>query len=492
MSQILTSSYIPPGPVAQEFMNSNAFVRGLRGPIGSGKSTACVFEILKRCKAQQRSTRDGKRKSRWAVIRNTYPELKTTTINTWHQWVPETTGRWVAQGPPTHYLVDKDHEIEILFMALDSEADIKKLLSLELTGAWINEAREVPKAVLDALTGRVGRYPAMAEGGCTWSGVIMDTNAPEEDSWWAKIADFPDEKQQKNTREAERLLREMGALAPDQPLYEMFSQPGGMHPRAENMSNLPAGYYVKAMAEKKDDWIKVYVHNCYGFVVDGKPVIQGYYDNLHCRPLTIVPELGLWIGLDFGLTPAALFGQRSTMGQWRMTSELATEDMGAVNFSLAIKQHLALKYPNIRINGIIGDPAGDIRAQTDENTPFKILRANGINATPAYTNDFVIRCEAWERPLGRLIDGEPGMLVDPSCSMLRKGLSGGYKYRKMKIAGTERFGEAPEKNKFSHICEAGGYMLLGGGEGKEVVKRVRPEGEGKRATRAETDYSIFG
>lgn len=62
----------------------------------------------------------------------------------------------------------------------------------------------------------------------------------------------------------------------------------------------------------------------------------------------------------------------------------------------------------------------------------------------------------------------------------------------MKIAGTERFGEAPEKNKFSHICEAGGYMLLGGGEGKEVVKRVRPEGEGKRATRAETDYSIFG
>ena len=40
----------------------------------------------------------------------------------------------------------------------------KKLLSLELTGAWINEAREVPKAILEGLTGRVGRYPKK-EGG---------------------------------------------------------------------------------------------------------------------------------------------------------------------------------------------------------------------------------------------------------------------------------------------------------------------------------------
>lgn len=488
---VMLSKYIPPGPVAQQFLNSKAFVRGLRGPIGSGKSTACVFDILKKCKEQRKSTRDGKRKSRWAVIRNTYPELKTTTINTWHQWVPEATGRWVAQGPPTHYLNDEEHEIEIIFMALDSEADIKKLLSLELTGAWINEAREVPKAVLDALTGRVGRYPAMAEGGCTWSGVIMDTNAPEEDSWWAKIADFPDEKVQKNTREAERMLREIGALASDQPLYEMFSQPGGMHPRAENIGNLPAGYYIKAMAEKKDDWIKVYIHNCYGFVVDGKPVIQGYFDNLHCRPVNFVKELGLWIGIDFGLTPAAIFGQQSTMGQWRLHSELATEDMGAATFSRLINQRIAEQYPNVPIRGIIGDPAGDSRAQTDENTPFKILRANNINATPAYTNDFVLRCEAWERPLGRLIDGEPGIIIDPACTMLRKGLSGGYKYRKLKVAGTERFGEAPEKNKFSHPVEAGGYLLIGGGEGKQVVKRIRTESE-KRPQRADTDYSIFG
>ena len=79
-------SYKPAGEVSRAFMKSDAFVRGIRGPFGSGKSTACVMEILRRAKMQRIGT-DGKRRSRWAVIRNTYPELKTTTIKTWHQWV---------------------------------------------------------------------------------------------------------------------------------------------------------------------------------------------------------------------------------------------------------------------------------------------------------------------------------------------------------------------------------------------------------------------
>ena len=34
---------------------------------------------------------------------------------------------------------------------LISQQDIKKLLSLELTGAWINEAREVPRSLINGL-----------------------------------------------------------------------------------------------------------------------------------------------------------------------------------------------------------------------------------------------------------------------------------------------------------------------------------------------------
>ena len=75
-------------PTAKRFHASRAFVRGLRGPIGSGKSVACVAELL-RLAVQQAPDAQGIRPSRWAIVRNTYPELRTTTIKTFVDWIPE-------------------------------------------------------------------------------------------------------------------------------------------------------------------------------------------------------------------------------------------------------------------------------------------------------------------------------------------------------------------------------------------------------------------
>src|SRR3546814_8869250 len=60
-------AYRPPGPVARAFMTSDAFVRGIRGPYGSGKSVACCMEIFRRANGQ-RPGQDGVRHSRWAEI----------------------------------------------------------------------------------------------------------------------------------------------------------------------------------------------------------------------------------------------------------------------------------------------------------------------------------------------------------------------------------------------------------------------------------------
>src|SRR6056300_1226734 len=75
-------------PTLADFHASNAFVRGVKGPIGSGKSVGCCLEIFIRAK-QQHPSIDGKRRTRWAVVRNTGPELETTTIKTWLDWFPE-------------------------------------------------------------------------------------------------------------------------------------------------------------------------------------------------------------------------------------------------------------------------------------------------------------------------------------------------------------------------------------------------------------------
>ena len=74
--------YKPDGEVLKNFMKDSNFFRGIRGPVGSGKSVACCVEVFRRA-LEQKPNKDGVRKSRWAVIRNTNPQLRTTTIKTW-------------------------------------------------------------------------------------------------------------------------------------------------------------------------------------------------------------------------------------------------------------------------------------------------------------------------------------------------------------------------------------------------------------------------
>lgn len=447
MTALISWDFDPPGEVIRAFMRSDAFVRGIMGPVGSAKSTACTVEILRRS-LQQAPGPDGKRHTRWAVVRNSFPELKTTTIKTWQQWMPAHIGDWREQGPPMHRIAIDNLDCEVLFLALDRPDDIAKILSLEITGAWINEAREIPKAVLDALTGRVGRFPPQRDGGPTWSGILMDTNPPDTDHWWYTLAE-------ENTPEG----------------FAFFRQPAGDGPNAENLTNLPKGYYQRISAGKTAEWLKVYVKGEYGFAGDGKPVYPEYRDGIHCREFELVPKLPLFIGLDFGLTPAAVIAQRKLNGQWLLRDELVAENMGISRFADELGALLRGKYRAWPIGAITGDPAGDQRAQTDEETVFQVLWAKNIEAMMAPSNDFALRRDAVAVPMTRLIDGEPGLLVHPDCRVLRKGMAGAYCYKRVQIAGAERYKDVPDKNHYSHVNDAGQYCLLGAGEGDLLLQR---------------------
>jgi hypothetical protein len=436
-------------PALWTFHQDDSFVRGVMGPVGSGKSTACCWELFRRLQEQEPGP-DGIRRTRWAVVRNTYRELTDTTVKTWLDWFDDV-GDFVNQDM-VHRIKFKDVEAEIMFRALDRPQDVKKLLSLELTGAWVNEAREVPRAVIDMLQGRVGRYPSKREGGPTWLGVIMDTNPPDSDHWWY------------------RLFEE---VAPDG--WRLFKQPSGRGPDAENIDNLPAGYYDRLTTGKDDEWVRVYVDGEYGFISEGRPVYPEFRDHLHVSRETLKPldNTPVVIGIDFGLTPAAVFGQRDVRGRWRWIHELVTEEMGAVRFAELLQNDMAGRFQGCEFQ-VWGDPAGEQRAQTDERTPFQILRARGLKARPAPTNDFTLRRESVAVPLSRLVDGEPGLLVSPACQMLRKAMGGGYAYKRIQVSGDERFHDKPDKNQYSHVAEAAQYLMLGAGEGRAILKHHTP------------------
>ena len=447
--------YQPPGPNAAAFHQSDSFVRGLMGPVGSGKSSSCCVEIVARA-IRQKASPDGIRRSRWLIIRNTYPELKSTTIKTWETWFPSNVAPIKWDTPITSTMKINNigdgtgMELEVLFMALDRPTETGKLRSLELTGAWINEASEIPKEIFDMVTQRVGRFPSKLLGGPSWTGIILDTNPCDDDHWYYKLA------------EEER---------PEQ--WEFFRQPGGLYkegedykpnPDAENILNLPDGhnYYIRQLPSKDDDWINVFLLGNYGSTRDGKPVYPEFNDKVHTLDKNVEAERGLplVLGWDFGLTPACVIMQVTARGKIIILDELVSEDMGIRQFANeVVKPHLVTKYVGFQWFSA-GDPAGNIRAQTDERTCLQELLEAGIATEPAPTNDFIPRREAVAFFLTRMADGQPAFALNPRCTWLRKGFLGRYKYERLKTSGPARYKDRPVKDMTSHIQDALQYACL--------------------------------
>ena len=494
-------------PVIYDFFQSNAFVQGVMGPVGSGKSYGCAAKIFKKAIQQKPSPHDNIRYTRWAVVRNSYPMLKTTTIKTWLDLFPEATfGPMLWTPPITHHirLPARDGaagiDCEVIFLALDQPKDVRKLLSLELTGAWVNEARELPKAVIDGLTHRVGRYPTKRDGGATWHGIWMDTNPMDDDHWWHNMA----EKEKMSGPYAWKFWKQPAGILevasddlPENPEAQDHVFASGKwwkdNPNAENINNLPTGYYQQMLLGKNLDWIRCYAGGLYTYVQEGRPVWPEYDDGIMSAELEADPTLPIQVGLDFGLTPAAVFGQRHPSGQWRVLHEIVTFDMGLERFGQQLLSELQVRFPKYECR-IWGDPAGLQRDAIYETTAFEYLKSLGLKAEPTATNDFKARREAAAAPMNRMVMGKPGLLVHKQCKLLRKSLSGGYHFKRIAVgAGQERFKDAPSKNEHSHVGDAFGYLLTGGGEYRQLTRGTnRTSSQTFLATTIVTDeFDVF-
>lgn len=272
----------------------DSFVRVIMGPYGSGKSTWAISEIIRRACAVPVWSH-GRRRSKWGIVRNTSGELETTTLATWLAWFGDLGDIRKRQKPLLTYehTFNDGHgvvELELLFIALDRPEDVRKIKSLELTGCYINELSEVPKAALAHMKGRVNRYPSKAF--CQepyWAGIIADTNPPEDDHWIFK--DF--EEQQF-------------------PNHRLFKQPPGLlkdannmwvrNPDADNAAHLPDNYYCMLAEGQSKEFIKVFCLGEYGSVGFGKRVYPEFNSDFHAvDSLTAIQGVELIACWDFGL-----------------------------------------------------------------------------------------------------------------------------------------------------------------------------------------------
>lgn len=450
-------SYKPSGAVCTEYVKDDSPVSLIEGPVGSGKTVGTLMKGF--TKSVQQKAFQGVRYSRGMFLRNTYPELKSTVIKSFQDWFPENIApiKWDAPISATMKFPLADGtrlDLEIYFLSFDRPDDIGKLKSLEVTWAGLSEANELAKAALDMSSQRVGRYPPARLGGPSWYGVFGDTNMPDDDHYLYTL--FEKEKARG---------------------YKLFKQPGGLifkggdvanienyepNPAAENIANLPGGYeyYFRQIPGKTKEWIKVFLLAQYGTVSDGKAIYPEWNDDLHCKKAAPYPGRPLLLGFDYGLTPACVVCQVSPRGQLVVLAELFAKDMGIRQFARdVVRPFLAMNFHDYSFQAA-GDPAGLARSDTDEKTCFMELAEEGIACVPAITNSFVGRREAVAKYLTRLVDGQPALLVDPGCDMIRRGFNGRYQYRRLQVVGEERYKDVPDKNDFSHLHDALQYAAL--------------------------------
>ena len=438
-------------------MNSTAFGRLVAGPVGSGKTHGFIVEMLRRI-AQQAPGRDGLRHSTWAIFRQTLKQIKDTIL-------PDLEKN--LQGIQEYRVSDSavriwfgDIRATILLIPLEDLKDQRRLLSLQLTGAWISECIEIGVDLIGPISGRIGRFPSGVHGAPTWKGIIADTNFPIEGGEWYEFMESPPA------------------------IWDVFKQPSGLSEDAENLQwlnqteasyllpeddpmRLALGreFYNRLVQGSNDEYVNRYVKAQYGTDPSGSAVYKSaFFRHFHVvENVEPVASRMLIVGQDFGRNPSAVITQLDHRGRLLVLEEIDSREMG-LELHIKTKLRPALAKPEYfgRPVIIVGDPAGMAKSTLYEENEFDMLKAHGFVAYPAPTNDIEPRIRAVENFMHGQRDGGPAFVVDrEKCPLIVQGCSGSYRFARLKAGELKA---VPDKTgagaKWSHTQDALQYAAL--------------------------------
>lgn len=391
----------------------------------------------------------GKRRSIWAVIRNTDRQLIDTTLPSFLRMFPDgIAGKWSER--------DYEFELEfgdvlatIKFRCLDKEKDQRRVLSMNLTGIYLNEFREIKPSLFEAIDARAGRYQPSVGG---WYGLIGDSNPPEEFSYWANVIQ----------KQPQPGLRD--ALD-----CEIFWQPSGLSPEAENVENLRPNYYEELSKGKAAEWVNVHIHAQLGSRQSGAAVFGDHFSRkLHVGKVAYDYTLPVYIGMDFGLLPALVVAQLDMDDRLNILASVVSDTPNGIEQLMKGRGMAMLRkvcpltnYKDIHIFTDVPK-----RSESDMKTAYHSLKALGFSNTRPGTVDNRVdsRLQAVRKRLMELGNrGIPKLFFSNSglADSIITSTESGYVYKKRRFSDNELSGSEPEKNKHSHVADALQYLCLG-------------------------------
>lgn len=481
--------YIP-SETAKKFHADDSDAKLIMGAYGSGKtSTNCMQILFDVCRMPY--CKDGVRRYRELIFRNTFEQLKRGAFDSWMTWCHDLGQTHFTSGnhlTAWHRFNDGygDIELELWFIPVNTSDDVNKFKSYNATAAFINELSEFPLLGLEAIPGRLGRYPQYDSINVNtvtkWyekkftlpSGEIETVKTPY---WHGLHSDT----NPTNTRHFVYRIFEKERI----PGFKLYKQPPGLlvnekdgsympNPNCDNYGvGIPKDYYLTLAKGATKEFINVYCMGEWGIVADGEPVYPQYNDDLHSvEQIEFNLDEPIIVTLDGGFTPAALF-QQCYNGQYFAIKEFVTERMYLEEFVEAV----VLKYINSTLENKaqiiwVGDPA-----ITQRET--EALDNLGVSLQKALTNEIEPRVQAVSYFLNRMSSGSPGLQISKvGCPILREGFTGEYKFKKLRIIGEDKSKkDKPEKNHpvsdIHDCCQYGSLHFTGNMVQKKPVDLSR-------------------
>jgi hypothetical protein len=528
---VIVKKYAPCSPVVEAFHRCDAQARALIGAVGTGKTTAAIWEVGFNLPRRIYMTW-GIAETRWFVVRKTFDSLMDsdfTEAMDWFAhgvWKPSRkllTVRWPASKNCPSPLI-----VHLKFLSCNTPEEEGKFRSQNVTGAWIDEADQLSVLAKQIIKGRCGRFPKkqITPVGFVpryivetsnpfpadhpmyttyeWMGpeVLTDpapqyrcTNKSCEKTFSlmdrCPVCGEPGELTGKmdwrtGTYDCGKLVKKIPNGGPISSVPPTPDHIGFWQEPGENEENLRPGYWdsIRRDFQESPEMVSVLVDGEPGMKPKGKPVYRNFDKKVHVSQAPLVwkkvPDartgemrgVPLLCGWDLsGNFPACAVIQRVAPMSYQVLREFYDDRMQVVDFAKHVFEELATAYPGYE--GVhYADPASWAEysnAKGGFTSNAKMIEDQlQVTMTPS-RQELDLRISAVDQLLIR----RNGFLVDRQCFMVVNGFLAGYVREENPRMGDKNYKEQPIKNNFSHIHDALQYAVVV--EIYPKVKEPRPD-----------------
>lgn len=507
----------------------DAQAKAIVGAVGTGKTTACIWEIGFNL-PRRIYMRWGIAHTKWIVVRKTYEQLMDTDFQEAMDWFVQ--GEWrpsrknlrvkwpASENCPSPLIVD------LIFHSCNTPEEEGKFRSMNVTGAWIDEANQLSMIAKNVIKSRLGRFPKKRETpaqfvprylveSCnpfpaddimytTYDWMAPETlqapapmmkcgecgkkfslavKCPECGARGEATGDYDWRTGVYNT---EKLVKKIPRGGPVPTIPPTPDHIGFWQEQGENEENLRPGYWesIERDYQEAPEMVKLLVKGEPGYKPEGKPVYRNFDKDAHMAKEPLVWKrlrdsytgemrgVPLLCGWDFsGNFPAAVLVQRVAPMSYQVLREFYDNRMQAVDFAKWVLESLAVDYPGYE-GTHYADPASWAQ-YSDKGGGFTsnamMVQEQCEIIMTASRNELDLRISAVDQLLIR----RGGFLVDPRCFMVLNGFVGGYVREENVRMGNNEYKDQPKKNKFSHVHDALQYCVVT--EIYPKVKEPRPE-----------------